>query len=659
MGGIFVRREELQLTNTTQNIALNSHTQGFQVGSFCGNITKVLAKEAVCLVDSGVMGKNARIRYLPEVGVRKGAACAVSLVQGIPTITAIMNLGNDEMLVCDPLGGEDGDEYFILGTPSGGGSDEENATGDSTGIMHADGEKVLACDFSGVRAGLDHSVLFYEANSKIFCSHKLAAMVANTAYIYAEGGEFRLDEPEDGNSVATRTPLGKVSLCAFEYGGPQKAFEVVREYMGDVNNIMKDDEFKIFSLPGTKEIKIEEAVYLFAVIDRNADKYTMDRDIVSHTYINRKLEVNGGGTGSGAMHTEFMTAAKLDPTVLKSSAILGTVGGAKVAITYLKIITLGGDVYEHSAGKSVTVEHDSKYIAKGRCETYKAGLTTNYFQDTMRNVQYPISEDTIVYNETFGTVIDEKKGLKVEQCYRENIGNYINSQVKYEVDKSSDIETIDYTDSPVIVRKRLTNVTMYEEHDEIDNDAFKLDIVSTDKKNIISGLFSGSGFEFTNYVSGGKKDARFMHGTYGLDYMSKDGYTSMESRIFRKKADYNLYDGVTVFKDLFIDGRLNVVGSDIVFNAEEYLVLTAKNLYTIVDGACYTEYKDYFYVTSNADGVNDDGVSKQNSVLYLSDFTSYLAGDFSIIYGSDTIYAFAKENGAFGAKTATFYGSNR
>jgi len=177
---LFVKKYEQQVTNTTQTIALNNHSLGYPMPSFIGSVNRIIPEEGVCLVDSDYMGKNARIPYDPSSGIREGGACMVGIFQNVPRVIGPLNFGNNEMVIIDPTGGDAPKKVYLKKTDATKTGDYEKATGAATGVMHKDGEKVIACDFSGLRAGIDHAVMFYEANAKFICTDGVASTIAES-----------------------------------------------------------------------------------------------------------------------------------------------------------------------------------------------------------------------------------------------------------------------------------------------------------------------------------------------------------------------------------------------------------------------------------------------------------------------------------------------
>ena len=660
MPPIFPYREELQVTNTTQTIAPNTHSIGNQMMSFVGSVTRIISEEGVCIVDSDYMGKDARIPYSPESGVREGGACLIGVFQNVPRIIGALNFGNEEMVSLDPTGGDTGED-FIKVTEATQTGDYEKATGGPIGVRHKDGEKVLACDFSGIRAGIDHSIIFYEANSKVICTDGVATVAADNVINFSKGGQMSIECPEEGSSgsSATGAPLGISSTHTFELNDDHDEFTpIIVEYKGDVEKAMSNDEVTIGKLPSGDGISVSKFVYLFMILNSDVDKFSRNVSTVSHEYVNRKLSVDGGRGEDLTVNEKFKGVAGLSDDDLESFAIKGTIGGDDVAVVYLKGITIDGDIYEFNSGKSIRMHNsDKKSIELGYSKTYNAGRAEHYFQDNVRTIQHPISEDTLIYKEIFGLYINEIKGDTYNHSYRGIVNTLINTETIYEVDPSSDIETFDYVDSPVAVRKFTTFNEMFEENNDLSLDPYKLSFFNTNEKQITFSMNPASNFEYSCNTSNGNNSSVFMYGSGGFVYEAKNGFTNMISRFFHEKSDFNVFEGPSSFEEIIVDGNMFVTATNIILNAEDYIVHDANSFFGAYEESMYASYKKFFYVASEADTIIDSsGRAKEKPMLYMSDSVSYLSGDTTVVYGGDAAYAFAVENAAFGAKVASFFG---
>jgi len=648
----FLLKTEHKSVNTTQTLFPNTHTQAHQQTSFIVNVVEILREEGICRVKSDSLPDNAKVFYTPESGVREGGAAIVQVSHGVPIITRALDTGTKNKALIDPLSEFFNGEFYRLKEPTASDSgDYQSLVHESSGVVHDDSEKVFACDFSGLKAGLISSVMFYEANSKFISTYGQATVAADSISLVSYGGLLGFTEPSGGE----KSGYVGMSSVDIDEEDDQVVIENTVEYRGNVSKALSDASIEIQGITGNPKSSIYDSVYALIVFGDDIDDFKVETKSASHTYIHRELKViGGGGSDERVVHNRLAAEAGINDDSMNYRCIVARVGGEVTPIVYMKYITRNGDVYEFNAGEKILFSEEEKSINVKEKTVIELGFTRTLFQTDHFFNQYPTSESTSFYTEIYGTKIDELKGDHYVHEYRYLNNLYINSSTIYEIDESSSIKTFEYVDSPI---KSTANSILFEEftgNSDIGvSKPVKSAIYSDDSGNTAEeSVMVGSGTEFMYSATNGKYTSIVYNGSSGFVSIN-DGYDVIQSKILTVDSDFSYFSGTTSMNSLIVDGDIYVSAKNIVFRAKESLYIGGRFVSGESDMFSFT-FNDNFVVSYSGVDIETD---KQSPILFMSSDTAYIAAEQAVVYGGDTIYGFADNFAAFGADKSIFFGS--
>jgi hypothetical protein len=446
-------------------------------------------------------------------------------------------------------------------------------------------------------------------------------------------------------------PKGTVSLGANLMTKERDKFTpIVREYVGDVERTMGEEGIVITNLPASDGFSVGTARYLLIVLgEEEDDEYLREVSTVTHDYSNRKLSVSGDSS-KFVYNEKFLKTSGLELDDVKKSTLVASINGNDVPIVYLKGVSYKGEVYEWTAKSNTKITVGRvKDIKLDISRQFDADLCEYYFQDTHRTVEYPISESTVIYSEIFSKIIKEIKGDVIRTYYRRIIDKKIFSFTEYEIDKKSDISTMQYVKSPFSYNFHIQKFQTFDKDSDSSKNPLKLTSFSSGDKFITELFDPSSEAEHMLSIRGRGGKASFIRGSH-ISISELNGPVLIEGTMFIANTKLNVLSGRTTIGELSVDGNLFVSAENIILSAEKSISEICDNRSSTVKGMCYFSSEDSIIMSVSKD--ND------SSTLYLSDELGLLISKTAIMYGEDTIYAFAKETGAFGAKKASFFGGN-
>ncbi len=643
------RKSDIPRTNSTPTVSTNIPAVPSDGGSFVANCVDVLHDEGVCIVDCPELGEEARVPFSQDVGIRKGSAVHVSVGSNVPRVTRCLNFGNKVACVFDPASTDVNNFFKTVEATSTGGS--EKAVAAPAMISLEDSEKAFVCDFSGIKAGKVHSILFYGPNSRIICEEGKASVLSDEVLIMSLAGSVLFTPPLDKGDI------GFVSEKIHKLDEEREnAFEIIREYRGDVAAAMGLDEFTIDGFPGAEKLNISSIASLFVILDEDVAKYKRDSKIVSNEYINRELKVPEGS--NTATNKKLAGRSKMPTDFFDSYAISGKSGSMDVAIVYLKAISYNGDVYEFNAGERTEIKTENRNIYIGKNSDINFGEYEKLFQNDYSSIQYPASEGTIIRTENYAQIITDIKGEQIKNSYKEVKEKKINTRTEYEIDTASGIETKEVRESPVTETVSQTTSLRMEKH----KDATSSEVHSNehftngdDKMSIIRNPKSSSALIMS--VSNGQNNDNFNFGNSGLSVSVKDGNIMMETKALNVKSKQSVFSGKTLFSDgIFVKGDFVIEAKNIFMRASAAFFVDCENFIVDSKHEVYIQYDDYFFISSTREEVDSENKPRHNSYIYLNPFDIYLDGETTQMHAAKSVNAFSDEYGYFGAaKRATFY----
>ncbi len=641
-------------SNTSTTVGSNEPDIPIETGSFVGSVVRIIPEACIAIINSPIMEDNAQVPYYPDCGIRVGAAVEVSVASNIPRISRVIDFGCENTACLDPLGEEKEGDFFSTKDSESYSPGYEKANGAASSIIHKDSEKVLAADFSGFKAAIDHSIMFYEANARVMCADGIAAMYSNNIVLFSESGSLVFDEPEPGETIGVHVQT------VFEIegkGNDREAFEIFKEYKGNVRSGLKEDNITIPKFPGSI-ITVSDLVYLMVIIDVDVSKYEQSVSEVTHSYIKRKLEIQGGKSTDVLLNSAFSGKDGLNLTEedMKSRAIVAKKDSVDVAVVYVKGVSRTGDVYEFSAGEACSVHSEPKNISIKERKDFMMSDYTQSFQGNYSRVQFPIMEDSVIRKEDFGTNIVEIKGIANHNFYKETIFKKINTTTIYEVLPDTDIETMEFKSSPIIVTDTNNMNIIVKKHSDIDknvmattnltNDGVSTVLVLDAENESKVQIVTNKGAENSVLYIGNKG---FITETKGVSvHRAKTLYIESGNNVMRGML--TLLDGINIMGDFFINAE------NIFMIAKSQFGIIGENVYIDGKKSITAVYKDYFIISSDNEEINSEGEPRMASMLWMNKFNTYIQSDGTQIYGKEFINAFGNGNGAFGAETATFFG---
>ena len=653
-----VRTHDLPINNQVQTVGANSPIPVGDPTSYVAFVEEVYHEEGLARVTGGAGGKDSIVPYLPEVGIRKGGLVGVALFSNIPRIVAVIDPGNTATTVFDPIGklrDDDEDDIFYKIVKAQERYGHEALTGYSTIVAHEDSEKVFACDFSGLKAGIDHAVLFYGENSRIVASERMMSIYSPSIVLLSMVGEHTEIEPEGGEEIGVKKD-SVFKIVGESDEGYTEVKEVIIEYKGGVKKGMVDDKITIKQIPGGT-LTVTDPVYMMIVIDPDTEKYKIDATEVSHTYINRELNIDGA-TGDVTINTGVKNSGgmRIDKRDFEYNAIIVDHDGVEKAVTYMKVIGIGGDVFEFSSGKRTEITSEAVKLNTKKSTSIYLGNTTEYFQKNKRTVQFPVVKNTVIQMEHFGSDILSSKGDAIYKFYRHGIFTYLNTYSVHEVDQQSGIKTVEYVSSPVVYKDGTFEAVTLSKNSKLDGVSVRLSH-SLSIENVSTSISMEPGRLVTELRSGSKSADMMLSPDLYLVKTSGQLYLGGERFMLDTKG--NAVNGLlTLFDGLHVEGDFFISAKSIFMSAKEFIGLDASSVFVKSSKTIYMQYKDAFGVFSDNHELDAERKNKVPAMIWMNKFNSYIQSDGTQVYGRKFLYSFSSGNAAFGGKPAVFFGGS-
>ena len=637
----------------TQSISSDSY------GSTIGLCTEVYPDFLMAKIESNEIGTRV-LPYSSDSGIRIGSTVRIEITSNIPRVTKTITYGvsseNKVLFNLDAGLDESGSCKYLSepkDTPPWGEDKAPQISSSPLVIKHIAGEKVYNVDLAGLKLGHTKVSLFYHPQARIELSKNLVHMYAVNFTVFSAGGTIRISEPDKSSKA------GAVKIVAHEKDDEDMLFGFVREYRGDVQKSLSDENISIDynTVPGDSSF-FSEAAYCMIVLDSEINDYVTESKVTTHTYKNRKLTVNNPeGENEKSFHKELLKKAQVDEASVKSLAIECEINGKVYPITYLKMIGRKGDVYEFTAGKKIDVYTSSENINLGDRSDFVFGDYSFSSQKNVSTSHYPVKDDTSNMYEFFGTTLRNMKGKSKEQYYKELHSTAINTIYIHEVDKASGIATVDYTESPIITGKY--QVAMMEYANVKDSGASLLG----EQKRIVEGesttesqlTVGSSAFRIMSTNKG--EDSTIGIGSGGAEFTTPQNMRIGSSTLLID-TDFSQFSGKAIFQGgIHVEKDFYIAADNIHLVAKEMIYLNAKKIYSEALESFVVSYREDFQAFSSKI-VIENNRTLMNSGIFLRATTAHIQGEVVNAYGGDSITVSALKFATFGAENTTIFGAN-
>ena len=595
--------------------------------------------------------------YLPESGIRVGTTVVIQVASNIPRITSKLFFGftPEKIVIMDvDFSKNDSDKGAIYKCDAS--PDWDKTLGEKVGhqpsiIKHIPGEKVYHVDFQGLKIGFDKVTLFYHPQARIELFKNTIEIIAVSASIISKAGvkSFFYNEKtkESGYSVEKTTVKEDEDF-----------FDSVFEYRGNVAKGLSADGISIDGyIPEKGSSVVDKAIYLMLIIDVEPEEYEHEPANIDHEYKNRKLKVIGGGTSEKQVHSKLKNKVSLGSGYMKSRAPIATIDNDKFPVVYIKAITRKGDVYEFNAGDRLdTSSGDTSKVNLGkRDEIFSFGDAFHYAQKNVTFQHYPVNESSVLKNEFFGTTINNHKGDFVEKHFRREISNKIVTITEYDVDKKSDLDTLQRIKSPMVSEEFQTRSTDFKKTDQA---------VKTPIGDSVRMTDDGVTTTIHSDVSNSPLQVVFTKGGVRSTLAMSDSHISMEAKLgVQVKAKQILLDSdstsatgmFSMLDGLYIKGNFYLNADNIIMDAKEYFVVNATNSYFQIEESIGMIFGETFYAQSFG-AYTGDTKDHVTPGLFINDTSVNAQADDVTLYGGNSLTAVAKETATYGAKHASIFG---
>ncbi len=649
--GNLVKRWEVKPDNDNAIIGRGSVREQ-EVTNMIAYCSEVYPDFLMAKITSQKLGTRV-LPYTPESGIRKGTTVLIQIASGVPRITTKLYFGfrPESIAIMDVDFSKNKRDaiYKNASTPGWSESEGEHYGHMPVIIKHEPGEKIYNVDFQGLKIGYTKVTLFYHPSSRIELYKGHVDIIGINSSTITKAGSKRYvfdNKTKEPGYVVEKTTTKEDDIY----------FDALREYRGNVSKAMSDDELVISAAyPSDASSIIASAIYMMVVLDKDSESHKRDMTTVDHTYKNRKLSIVGS-SGDEMLHKKIKSKTSIPDDFLKTKAITATLSGKDISVTYIKAISVNGDVYEFNSGKKILMSSgDTKKIHGGKKNSeFSFGDVDKYTQRNISSKHYPVSEESINTEEYFGTKIVNNKGDVVQKNYRREINTKIFSKTTYEVDNKSDIETMETKNSPIIQNQSQYIHTEYKKAKNV-NRPIQNSSVMTDKGTTVRTIsdMNSTPFSVVKNKSGNRTEITLTDSGFQLETKNTMMFKSKGSMLI--DTPYTTSTGLLSLENgLYVKGDFYLNADNIIMDAKKYFVVVSENSLFSIDENINFIFGDSF--TAQSSSISAPGEDSIQTGLQLTKDSAGMQASKVNIFGVESLNASAVKYASYGAKKADYGG---
>lgn len=586
------------------------------------------------------------VAYSSSSGIREGDLVAISVNNGVPVAVRTIRFGftPEKILLLNLDPKKDEHHLSTLKTEDvpWDESDAEQMGLEPVTIKSLPGEKVFNVGLNGIKIGHTLVSLFSSARSKLSLSPDGFSLISKNIRLISQAGSM-VSRTDSGKSYMSKTTLRKTD---------KGLYGIMHSIDGDIDFAMKSLGISDIKIPGLKG-GLSKFISIRIAMDFKMSDYKSKVNLVTHSYKNRKLSIEGNGSDGRNIHSDIKKMIQLEGDLEKYSCGIAKVGGKDRPVTFFEAISINGDTFVFSAGESTIVHTDKTEITLGDTDITELGNKNSRTQGTEILMHFPISTFTAKTSMFYGTKTLLQYGDEVRINYRKINTVKINTRTEYDIDRESGIETREELISPVRVITSTSEVSSFAENENIDNKCEKTIDMDGESRDRLSIKPDGTGLSYSSKHKG--DNASLTVGVHGasietsndLMVRSRNSRFNTTLSIFTGKAQFD--NGVSALKTFTVDanniqllskGAINIQG-------EQISILSRLSI--------GIQYKNAFAIASTYSPIINNKPTQPLMVLFGSNSLG-MQGENMNIQGAQSVSVTAVETASFGAKRTSISG---
>ena len=584
--------------------------------------------------------------YSTEIGVKIGDLVEITIIAGIPSVTGLAKFGFSPKNVIKLNLNPNKDEAPIS-TLQNEEVPWDESVAEQIGmspisIVSEMGEKIYNVGLNGIKIG--HSMItMFSKLSKISILENAVIIISKQIKIVTKGFGF---------IGGIRDKLGFKLETIYKEDEDGGLEGVVYEFKGNVSKAMSDIEMTKASIPG-QHIDFSKLRLLTLIIDEKLEDYKALFGEVSHQYVNRQLTINNLDDKLDVpINRDFSSVLGNDLSKQKYRAGVVSIKGEERPITYLKAVSLNGDIVEFSAGEANSVYWKRKDVSIKQSKKFDIGKEYIYSQDSSLFSQFPISERSTIMSTTYASHIRVVNGEESVINMGKKKDTLINLSTTFDEDEESNIETVSTFDCKKTITLGQEMIVKLEQEKEGVPAVFNFSL-NGDSEESISLSTRGAGLVYTSTKKGISAEARI--GLSGIVLA-----TPKNISISCKKGTFNsqivTFKGRAYFtKGLFSNGDFVVKAKNVTMISEQNIFFKGVNISVLSDKIISATFGSTLsFVASSPPVVKNKTTTA--AVLYLTQNRALLNGERAVIQASDSMVVVATNALTMGAKHTSISG---
>jgi len=583
--------------------------------------------------------------YSASSGIREGDLVAINVYNGIPIVTRTLRFGftpeNILLLNLEPSGDEK-----PLTTLKTNDIEWDESLGEKIGlepisIKSLIGEKVFNVGLNGIKIGYNLLTLFSSARAKVTIAPELISCLApNLKFISMAGAiifKYKDNKGYMSRSTLKKTENGLIGVMHYVDGDVMFGLESL-----NINNIR---------IPGLKK-NISDFISIRLVLDYKLEDYKIKTNVVTHSYQNRKLSIEGNGTLGRNIHSDIKKLLFLNGSLEKYSSGIATVNNKDRPVTYFEGISLKGDAFTFSAGEQTVVKTDETNITLGDTNTISLGEHNTRSQGDRLSLQFPVSLTSAHTSMLYAIKTEIKYGNEITINYGKENRVKINSKTEYDIDTDSAISTKEELISPIRSIYSVNEEQIFEQNSNLEKECGKTVFLNGRCEDTLSLIPDGTGLSYISTKE--KKEAKLKIGIGGFDLKTSGniqikGWESIFNTgltVFNGKSQFN--QGIVALKEFSISA------SNVSINSENNINFRGKNISLVAD-SLGVQYKNSLSISSPYSPVVNKLPTQPVQIIFEANSVNMQSENMTL-QSVQSISVTATKTATFGAQQTTITG---
>ena len=584
-----------------------------------------------------------------SMGVRSGDTLKIEKTLGNPRITQIISYGyTPKNIVClnlSPIGKEE--KISLI--------DEEpewpRELGQHIGmnpyyIAHKEGEKVYNVGLTGLKIGYSGAYLFSGANSRVVVGDSDISIISEQISQKTKGTIYISGVAEDGEGYSQNSIMRTTD---------KEVFGVLHEFKGDVVEGLSNIGITEMTIP--LEIReLDDIVYMMLVLDENIDDYKINTKEVSHKYKESSLKISGEKGEDLTINKELRRSIDLKMDNFKYSSGVAIIDGDRKPITYLKAVSIRGDILEFGAGERTQSTKNAKDMVLQDKQEVVLGNATKYTQGNITNKHFPIDEESTDIKIFYGDSTSLKYGRDTVLITEESKQVTVDHTIETKLEKIGKITPRYQMNTPKFIMNGAYAKYTYAEPTKGKN---KFDVylswdMTTSSGNNHLSMSSQTGALDFNSVNK-KKKSRFHLGPNSGIVSTEGTIVLLSDRLEAKNKRTSFYGKTYFRKGIDVIGDFTINADNIIFRATKSIVLDATASMVLRGKAMFFSFSDNFSLASTKRELNGKKALAM-SRFSMSQSGYQLSGENGTLQSADNITIYSQKTLTMGSKDTSIAG---